>query len=255
MTTTLSAPGNTVPVRPTARRTGPSLPALVALEARKSLTTRSGKALAAAAVLLGPGGLTIGLAMADEPLVDAAGPLAVMGMLTAFIVMAIGVLSTAGEWAHKSVQTTYLLVPSRGRVLTAKATAVALLGAAFTAVAVALAAGAVAVMEDGIAWDGAGQAFLAVIGAGAAFAVTGAGVGAALANSPASLTGLYLVILGVMPVLHNTKPEIAEKVDPSNAVLNLAQGQETTTSVAILAGWAVVSLTAGAILTHRRAVQ
>ena len=38
------------------------------------------------------------------------------------------------------------------------------------------------------------------VAAGAAFAVIGAGVGAALANTPAALTTLYLMVLGVMPV-------------------------------------------------------
>jgi len=255
MTTTMTAPVTTVPVRPTARRTGPSFPALSVLEMRKSLTTRSGKALAAAAVLLAPAATTVAVAASGEQLDSPVGPLAVMGMLTAFVVMAIGVLSTAGEWAHKSVQTTYLLVPHRGRVLAAKAVAVALLGAAFTAVAVSMSAAVLAVSYSDMAWDGALPAVIAVIGAGAAFAVTGAGVGAALANSPASLTGLYLVILGAIPVLNQFKPEIGMKIDPSNAVINLAQGTQTTQSIAILAGWAVVSLTAGAILTSRRAVQ
>ena len=144
MTTTMTAPvPPVVAVRPSVRRTVPSLPALVALEARKSLTTRSGKALAAASVLLAPAAAAIASA-AGEPLQSPVGPLAVMGMLTGFVVLAIGVLSTAGEWTHKSVQTTYLLVPHRGRVLAAKATAVALLGAAFTAVAVSASAGVLA---------------------------------------------------------------------------------------------------------------
>jgi hypothetical protein len=254
MTTTLTSSVNSVPARPTARRTGPSLPALVALEVRKSLTTRSGKALAAGAMLLGPAVIALGSASGD-PLAAAAGPLAVMGLLTAFIVMAVGVLSTAGEWSHRSVQTTYLLVPSRGRVVAAKAVAVALLGAAFTGVAVALAAGVLAATQDGIAWDGVGRVFLAVLGAGAAFAVTGAGVGAALGNSPAALTSLYLVILGGIPALKLAKPEMAMKIDPSSAVIDLAQGLETPRAAAILTGWAIISLTAGAILNHRRAVQ
>jgi ABC-2 type transport system permease protein len=255
MTTTMTAPVTTVPVRPTARRTGPSLPALVAIEARKSLTTRSGMALGAAALLLAPAATVIASLASSETLDSPIGPLAVMGMLTGFVVMAIGVLSTAGEWTHKSVQTTYLLVPHRGRVLAAKAAAMGLLGAAFTAVAVSASAGVLAVAFPDMVWGGAVQAVIAVIGAGAAFAIIGAGVGAALANSPASLTSLYLVILGVIPVLNQFKPEIGLKIDPSNAVINLAQGAETTQSITILAGWAVVSLTAGAILTHRRAVQ
>jgi hypothetical protein len=227
---------------------------MVALEARKSLTTRSGRALAAASVLLAPAATAIASA-SGEPLTSPVGPLAVMGMLTGFVVLAIGVLSTAGEWTHKSVQTTYLLVPHRGRVLAAKAVAVALMGAAFTAVAVSASAGVLAIAYPDLVWDGALRAVIAGIGAGAAFAMTGAGVGAALANSPAALTGLYLTILGVIPVLNQFKPEIGMKVDPSNAVINLAQGTETTQSVLILAGWVVVGLVAGTVLTHRRAVQ
>jgi ABC-2 type transport system permease protein len=255
MTTTLTTPAASVSVRPTVRRTGPSLPTLAALEARKSLTTRSGKSLAVAAVVLAPTAAAIASAASNESLASPVGPLAVMGMLTGFIVMAIGVLSTAGEWTHKSVQTTFLLVPSRSRVLAAKAVAMATLGAAFTAVAVGLSASVLAVTQDGMVWDGTGRALLAVVGFGAAFAVTGAGVGAALANSPASLTGLYLVILGVIPAVNQFKPEVGMKIDPSNAVINLAQGAHTTQSIAIIAGWAVVSLAAGAILTSRRAVQ
>src|SRR3954454_9832202 len=156
--TTTTASVATVPVRPTARRAGASLPLLVAIEARKSLTTRSGKALAAAAVVLAPIAMTIAVSASDETLDSPVGPLAVMGMLTGFVVMAIGVLSTAGEWTHKSVQTTYLLVPHRGRVLAAKAVAMAGLGAAFTALAVGLSAGVLAVMQDGMVWDGTGRA-------------------------------------------------------------------------------------------------
>ena len=42
------------------------------------------------------------------------------GMLTALVLLALGVLSTAGEWTHRSVQTTFLLVPQRGRVIASK---------------------------------------------------------------------------------------------------------------------------------------
>ena len=84
--------------------------------------------------------------------------------------------------------------------------------------------------------------------------MTGAGVGAAVANSPAALTGLYLVILGVMPVLRGVKPEIGSRLDPAQAVLALAQGHAQTQSILILAGWVSVSAIAGWTLTHRRAI-
>ncbi|WP_448626098.1 hypothetical protein [Geodermatophilus sp. URMC 64] len=241
--------------RPTVRRTGPSLPTMVGLEIRKSLATRSGKSLAAASVVLAPAAMAIA-SSTGEPIGSATGPIAVMGVLTAFVLVSLGVLSTAGEWSHRTAQTTFLLVPHRGRVLAAKGTAVALMGATFAAVSAGLSAGVLALTMGGeLSWDGVPQTVVAVVAAGAAFAVTGAGVGAALGNTPAALTSLYLVLLGVMPVLENVKPAIAEKIDPANAVLNLGQGFEQTQSIAVLAGWVVVASVAGAVLTHRRAVQ
>jgi hypothetical protein len=38
-------------------------------------------------------------------------------------------------------------------------------------------------------------------------------------------------------------------------VLDVAQGQHQTTSIAILAGWTVISVVAGVLFTRRRPVQ
>jgi ABC-2 type transport system permease protein len=242
-------------VRRTVRPTAPSFPTLVGIEARTSVSARSGKALVAAAALFGPAAMTLALTTGDD-VGPVGGPIGVVGMLTGLILLSFGVLSTAGEWSHRTVQTTFLLVPHRGRVLAAKAAAVALMGMALAAVSAGLAAGVLVVTGgDGLVWEGVGQALLAAIGAGAAFAVIGAGVGAALANTPAALTSLYLVILGVLPVVRTVKPEVGARLDPAEAVLALAQGQSETRSVLILAGWVVLASVAGWILTHRRAVQ
>ena len=81
---------------------------------RKSLSTRSGLAVAgprpAGARRDGRRGGTAG-----EPLDNVAGPIVVTGILTALVLVSLGVLSTAGEWNHGTVQTTYLLEPRRGR--------------------------------------------------------------------------------------------------------------------------------------------
>ena len=259
MTTTLvpeSAMTSTLPTptRPVVRAGAATPAALVAIEVRKSLSTRSGKALAAASALLAPAAAAVISAASDEEIGSITGPIGVMGMLTALILLALGVLSTAGEWTHRTVQTTFLVTPRRGRVLAAKAVAVALLGAAFAAVATALSVLAVGVLETGVDWDGAGGAMATAVAAGAAFAVTGAGVGAALTNTPAALTGLYLVILGILPVVRTFKPEVGSKLDPVEAVLALSQGQAQTQSVLVLTGWVVVALAAGAVVTRRRAV-
>ncbi|NEK84778.1 ABC transporter permease subunit [Blastococcus saxobsidens] len=249
-TLTLTAPRSDVPVR----RTAPSLPTLVGLEMRKSLSHRSGKAFATAAVLMGPVGLA--LAALDAEFGWVAGPMGVVAMMTGLVMLALGVVSTAGEWTHGTVQTTYLLVPQRGRVLTAKAGAVALLGAAFAAVAAAASIGVIALVGvDDLNWTGWQQSVVATVAAGAVFAVIGAGIGAATANTTAALTTLYLLVLGVLPLVRVGKPELGDAVDPAHAAMLLSQGSEETRSILILTGWVVVASVAGWVLAHRRPVQ
>jgi ABC-2 type transport system permease protein len=242
--------------RPVVGRTsGGSLPAQVGLEVRKSLSTRSGVALVATAVLIAPAAMAIAAASSTEHLDSATGPVVVTGMLSVLVLIALGVLSTAGEWTHGSVQTTYLLEPRRSRVLAAKALAVAAVGATVAALAATLAFGVLALLEPSMSFDGVVRAVLVVGVGGAAFALIGAGVGAALGNTPGALTGVYLVNLGVLPLLQTFKPALADNIDPGNAVLNLAMGDEQAQSIVILAVWVAVALVAGAVMTRRRAVQ
>jgi hypothetical protein len=244
----------THPARPAVRATGVSAAALVALEVRKSLSTRSGRAVALAAAALAPvlAGL---LSLSGDELDAVDGPIGALGVVTALVLLPLGVLSTAGEWAHRTVQTTFLLVPDRTRVVLAKAVAVAVLGAVLAAVAAAACAGVLALVLHGDpSWDGAAQALAVSVAAGAAFAVVGAGVGAALGNTPAALTGLYLTVLGAMPALRMLRPEVADGLDPANAVLQLATGNGTTGHVLTLVGWVVVTTAAGVVLTRRRPV-
>jgi hypothetical protein len=242
-----------VPARVAARRTVPSLPAMTALEIRKSLTTRSGKAVAAIALLIGPGGVLLA-SLAGDGTAPAALALGFVGMLTGLVLLALGVLSTAGEWTHRSVQTTFLLVPRRGRVLAAKVAAMGVIGTVIGAVGAGAAVAVLAVAPDSVGWLAADRAVVVAVVAAAALAVTGAGIGALVGNSPAALTGTYLTVLGVLPIVQTMKPEIAEKLDPASAVVTLAAQGVTTTPVLVLAGWVVVSTVAGALVTRRRAV-
>jgi ABC-2 type transport system permease protein len=242
------------PVRPTARRTSPSLPSAVGLEVRKSLSTRSGLAVVVAAVLLAPAAIAIAIGTSAEVLDNVVGPLVVTGLLTALVLVALGVLSTAGEWSHGSIQTTYLLEPRRGRVLAAKAAAVALMGAVVAVGAAGISALLLVALEPSASWDGAGKAMIMVAVAGATFALIGAGVGAAVGHTPGALTGIYLLDLGVLPVLQTVKPEVADKIDPGNAILELAQGTHQALSIVILAVWVGVALAAGTLMSRRRQV-
>jgi ABC-2 type transport system permease protein len=252
MTAAVATP---VHVRPAARRTGPSLTTAVGLEVRKSLSTRSGLAVVAAAALLGPAAIAIASAAASEHLDNVLGPLVVTGLLSALVLLSLGVLSTAGEWSHGTVQTTFLLEPRRGRVLAAKAAAVALMGAVTAAVATGFSALVLLGLEPDASWDGGGRAMLMVAVAGATFALIGAGAGAAVGNTAGALTGIYLLDLGLLPVLQVVKPEVADKIDPGNAILELAQGNHQALSITILAVWVGVSMVAGTVMNRRRPVQ
>ena len=244
------------PSRPVlARRSTASLPTQIGLEVRKSLSTRSGVAVVGAAALLAPAAMALAVASSAEPLSRPTGSVVVTGMLSVLVLLALGVLSTAGEWTHGSVQTTYLLEPRRARVLAAKALAVAAVGAGVAAVAAGLATAVLALFGPSVSFDGVGRAVLVVGIAGAAFTLIGAGVGAALGNTPGALTGVYLVDLGVLPLLQVFKPALADRIDPGNAVLSLAQGDGQAQAITVLAVWVAVALVAGAAMTRRRAVQ
>jgi hypothetical protein len=239
--------------RPRARSTRPSFPVLTGLEIRKSLSTRSGRSVAAMAALVGPLGVVLATVTSGDG-VAAPQALGIMGMLIALVLLALGVLSTAGEWTHRSIETTYLLVPRRGRVLAAKATAMAVLGLVLAGLGVAGAVGALAAVTSGVVWAGTGQAVATVIAAGAAFAVIGAGIGAVVGNSAAAMTGTYLTVLGILPVLNSVEPELAEKLDPASAIVTLAQTDPSTTPIAVIAGWVLAATIAGAIVVRRRSV-
>jgi hypothetical protein len=183
------------------------------------------------------------------------GPVGAFGLVTALLLVVLGVLSTAGEWSHRTVQTTFLLVPRRGRVIAAKTVAVALMGAVLAAISTGISAAVLSIAPIGNpTWDGVPWAMGIAVAAGAAFAVIGAGAGAALGNTPAALTGLYLTLLGAMPVLRLVRPGIAAKVDPVDATLALAFGHGGAAQALVLVGWVVVTVAAGALVTRRRSV-
>lgn len=250
--TTAVAPA-AVPASSLARPTGPSFVTLAGLEIRKSVSTRSGKAVALAAVLLAPIGILFASLSGDES-VPAVMALGVTGMLTALVLLALGVLSTAGEWGNRSVQTTFLLVPRRGRVIAAKVAALTVLGGALAAASVGASAGVLALVPDPVTWELAWRAVFTVIAVGAAFAVTGAGIGAAVGNAPAALTGTYLTMLGVLPAVDLVSVELADRIDPTGAMIAIVQHGPATTPILVIAGWVVVSTVLGTLITRRRAV-
>lgn len=240
---------------PAIRGRRPPIARLTVLEIRKSLSTRSGRSLALAAGLLPA--VAVGIIFAlGQKIPSAAEMLAVFGTLVAMLMLAVGVLATAGEWTHRTVQTTFLTVPRRHRVLIAKYAGMALLGAAISAfVAGSTLAVAAVAAGSAFSWAGAGLAVAATIGTGAAMTVVGAGVGAAVANAPAALTGTYVLLLVAMNLLRAVKPAWANNIDPLQSMADLISRQGTAAvHTAVLAGWLATATLAGAAVTRRRAL-
>jgi ABC-2 type transport system permease protein len=251
MTTATLAPLH-MPV--TARSRLPTLQHLAALEIRKTLTTRSGRWIAGVAALA-PAIALAALAAFGETAGSVAEVLGVMGLLVAMLMLTLGALSTAGEWTHRTVQTTFLAVPGRNRVTAAKYVAAMVLGLTITAFVIATTLAVAALTAaSGFAWAGAGVAIAATLAAGSAFAIIGAGIGAAVANAPAALAGSYVTILIALPLLRGVAPDVFNYIDPINATINLVDQRHVATSVAVLTGWVVITTVGGAAVTRRKAL-
>ena len=152
-------------------------------------------------------------------------------MLTALVLLSLGVLSTAGEWTQPEHPDTFLLVPRRGRVLTAKAGAVALLGAAFAAVSATprwVVIAAVGTRRPALGRVGAGDAG----DGGRRGGVRGDrhGVGAATANTTAVLT-VSALRPGRAAAGPGREAGARRRRRPRYAVMLLGQGWETRSAM------------------------
>jgi len=243
------------PAVPALAERRPPLGRLTALEIRKSLSTRSGRTLTGAAALLPAVGASLLFWLGARP-PSAPVLLGVLGALVSMLLVSVGVLATAAEWTHRTVQTTFLTVPRRGRVLAAKYGGMALLGGLIAGIIVCTTFAVAAVGAGaGFSWAGAGVAVAVAILAGAAMTIVGAGIGAAVANAPAALTGTYLVVLVGMTILNGVRPAWGRNVDPLAATYELISGQAgLARPVAVLTGWVLVTTVAGALLTRRRPI-
>ncbi len=107
--------------------------AQISAELLKLRTTRTTKGLLLAAILVAGllGAATVGTAGGENATLGSADNLAnVVGAssLPAFVMLIVGILAMAGEYQHRTVTSTFLATPRRGRVLVAKLVAVGAVG-------------------------------------------------------------------------------------------------------------------------------
>ena len=187
--------------------------ALIQAELLKLRTVRSNTFVAAGTLVLAA---LLGAATAATAGIDAAAPLGsaanlvnIVGVsgLPPLAALIVGVLASAGELQHRTIAQTYLTSPPRGRVLAAKAGALAITGTAVAAAVMvaALLAALPRILAEGAHLDLFDAEVVRAVGgnllAGALFAVVGVALGFLLRNQLAAVLGAVvwaLVVEGVI---------------------------------------------------------
>ncbi|TMQ94235.1 ABC transporter permease [Actinomadura soli] len=180
-----------------------------------------------------------------------------------FVVLALAILMITGEYATGSIHATLQWVPSRGRMLAAKA-AVAAAVIFPSGVLLGLVGTAVAYPVLG-KWGrlNAGDVIHDALMTGvylAALSVLILGVGAMLRSTAATLTTAFLLIMVLPVMLANSRSELLMDVAngmPSKAggyLLNANGPYPAAVALAILAAWTAAAMWGGVtVLRHRDA--
>ena len=270
MTATIISP-DTIEAAP-ARRIVHPIPTsrLVKIELRKMFNTRSGFWMLISIGVLSPisaGSLLVFGLNSDvtyQNFVRASGfPMSV-------ILPIIAILAVTGEWSQRSGLTTFTLVPSRGRVIGAKAIATLLVG--LGAVSVAFAVGALgnvagsALAGVDTVWDislsMAPQLVLYNL-VGMAF---GFALGVVLRNSAAAIVGYFvvsLVVPGILALLAQVRSwfeDLQPWIDWNYTQVALLEGATNTGKEWAMLGsttmiWIVVPLVVGLLSLRRSEVK
>ena len=217
MTATITSPG-TIEAAP-ARRIVHPLPTtrLVRVELRKMFDTRSGFWMLVSIGVLSVVATGAVLIFAPESEIAYENLVAAIGLPMSVILPMIAILGVTSEWSQRSGLTTFTLVPSRGRVIGAKAFATFVIGV--VSMAVAFAVGAVGnllgstIMGLDTVWD-VSLAFAAQILLGDLVGMAiGFTLGVVLRNSAAAIVGYFVVSLvlpGILSLLAQVRSWFAD---------------------------------------------
>jgi ABC-2 type transport system permease protein len=186
------------------------------------------------------------------------------GTAGALFAALIGVMAITSEFRHGTIRPTFVVTPGRARVLGAKVLASLLMGVlfGFAAIGLSFGVGYALLSARGIpfALDG-GDVLWLVLGTPAmtaAWAALGVGVGALVRNQVAAVIGLIVwamvienLLRGLVPAVAGYTPvgaSAAIVADPADENLSAAPGG------ALMVGYVIVGLVAGALLLRRRDV-
>jgi ABC-2 type transport system permease protein len=271
MTTTIIPPATTTGAAP-ARRIARPIPTtrLVTVELRKMFTTRSGFWMLVSIGVLSVIAAGSVLVFAPDSDVTYASFVRATGFPMSVILPMIAILAVTSEWSQRSGLTTFTLVPSRGRVIGAKAIATLLVG--LGSVAVAFAVGALGnVAGSALAGvDTVWNVSISMAPQMVLFNLVGMAIGftlgVVLRNSAAAIVGYFVVSLvlpGVLVLLSQVRPwfeDLQQWIDWNETQVALLEGATNTGEEwAMLASttmiWIVIPLVLGLLSLRRSEVK
>jgi ABC-2 type transport system permease protein len=196
---------------------------------------------------------------------DGANALLKLGIISCVAMLVLGILASGGEYRHKTIIPAMLITPRRGALVTAKVIAVAIAGAALSALTfgVGLATAAAELSAHGIHHLPAATASMLVgsVIAGTLFGVIGVALGYLTRSTVAAVVGAVGWVMFVEQVILRTVAPQQLKWLVSGVASDLttpiAHGTAPlppATATAVLGGYALVLLAAAARLVLRRDV-
>lgn len=271
MTATIVPPDTSAGAAPV-RRTAQPIPStrLVKVELRKMLNTRSGFWMLMSIVVLSVIATGAVIIFAPDSDVTYGSFATALGFPMSVILPMIAILAVTSEWSQRSGLTTFTLVPSRGRVIRAKAIATLLVG--LGSVAVAFAVGALgnvagsALAGVDTVWNiSLSMAPQMVLGNLVGMAI-GFTLGVVLRHSAAAIVGYFVVSLvlpGILVLLAQVREwflDLQPWIDWNETQVALFEGATNTGEEWAMLGsttmiWIVAPLVVGLLFLRRSEVK
>jgi ABC-2 type transport system permease protein len=270
MTATIISP-DTIEAAP-ARRIVRPIPTtrLIKVELRKMFNTRSGFWMLVSIGVLSVIATGAVLIFAPDSEIAYANFIAAMGLPMSVILPMIAILGVTSEWSQRSGLTTFTLVPSRGRVIVAKAFATFAVGVVSTVVAFAV--GAVGnllgstIMGLDTVWDVSLAAAAQILLGNLVGMAIGFTLGVVLRASSAAIVGYFVVsfvlpgILGLLALVREWFLDLQPWIDWNYTQVELFKGATNTGEEWAMLGsttmiWIVVPLVVGLLFLRRSEVK
>ena len=256
----------------TTRRSARPIPLtrLVTVELRKMFDTRSGLWLLVSIAVLSVVATGAVVVLAPDDAVTYETFAAAIGLPVSVLLPLLAILAVTSEWSQRTGLTTFTLVPSRDRVIGAKALATLVVGV--VSMTVALAVGALGnVTGSALAgvhtvWDVSWSTVPQVVLGNLVGMAVGFTLAVGLRSSPAAVVGYFVasfVVSGVLVLLAQVRPgfeDLQPWIDWNATQETLLDGSTDTAEEWAMLGsttliWIVVPLAVGLLLLRRSEVR